>query len=347
MPDRVTGDDLKLRVNTGSTTGPVTVTVTDAIGDTVGTADGTLVGSGYWDAVVENPSSRIEGLWTATWNTPQGEIEQEFTVGAPGYLDKHTIRARVFSRIHNTHYGQVKFHSGDKVVDSFLYGGQGDYVGWWFIPDGTSIAAGIPRRVKAYNGDGLTLDQTYPFTLPAGTRYHLVYGVSPFELDDAMAEVMASLRRREYPTLHADGLSLAEHSIVKRVGYVDVPAGWDFVSAVYVTDPETHEEAREASEWDVIPGRRVEIKRVHSDASVRILGARYPRPAVFEDSVLDINPAMVIPGTAHRLHTSRSRGASTDPDEHIRRAVMAYQEFEDTLRRFRARIPNNLREVLP
>lgn len=347
MPDRVTGEDLTLRVDTGSTTGPVTVTVTESTGEEVGTATASEIGGGHWTADVSVGSYTNEGLWTATWDTPSGEIEQEFTVGPGGYLSKHAVQVRALSRIGESYWGQLSYHDSTQVVDPNLYGGSGDYVGYWFVPSADSDAAGMPRRVKAYNGSSLTLSEAYPFTLPSGTRYLLVRDVSPFEVDDALDEIVATLRRREYPKLHASGLSIEDYSESLETAEVEVPLGWDYVTGVYLTDSDGDEEEHPPSKWSMIPERRIFLKNVCDDeTTVRLYGARDPRSSVWEDSLIDINPSIVIPALAHRLHVARARGSSTDPDEHIRRTVMSYQEFEDAARRFRARVPRNLREVL-
>lgn len=346
MADRATGEDFTIRAETGDSASPVSVVITDASGETIENDNATYKGDGWWDYAVTGDTSS-EGLWTAVWTAPGGTITQSFTVGEPGYLTLHDLRRRVASwTARHTHYGMVSVVSSDSVTDDTLYGGSQDWVGSWLVFDHASHLGQVWRRVIGFNGSTLTVHKPYATSVSAGTRYTLMEDVSPFEIDTAIEEAISTFKHHERPELHVSGLTLDDYSTTTCTGYVDIPLGWEYVHSAHITETDGNERELSADFWEVASGRRIHLLTTDEDATIRLIGQRSPRMPVWEDSTIDLNPGLLVPATAHRLFVARARGSTTDPDDFLRRSMMATELVEQARRDTRGRVASNVRKAL-
>ena len=341
MADRQFGTSWRVLANLPSTGLSGTVTLRDPFGEAAGSAPFQEVGQGRYIATIDPAHTRAEGLWTAVWDYGSGTYEQPFTVNAGTGITLGTARVQAAQRVDVVHTGRVAASTLDTITDHSLIGGANDHLGKWVVPDENCADARHFRVVTGFNGSVLTVSSAYAQPLPVGSRYYLFSEhVQPEAVDRAIISVIQSLANSVAISLRAEGLVPDER------GIVTLPKGWTRLSEVWMTLDDGRMVSVAPRDWECLAGRRLRVLGANETVTLSITGSREPLPPVWDCSVLDVNPLLLLAGVASELHRSLAGGQATDFDAHLQRANMEFQTFGALLTRV-PRLPRNSVPIRP
>lgn len=338
MPDRTYGEQtLWLE----SSQAPDQVRLQDPTGASLDPVGVTQVYPGRSKALVTLPSSpRRDGLWVAEWTAGGLVIARTlFTVGdLQGHGTPLQALAQLAERWGPVWRGRAVSGTESTLSEPALALG-GDATGTFLVRlEGNEL--GEYRRARSFELGVLSLERAFATAIAPGEAY-LLTQFNPGQLLWALERALRSLGHTARPLLRAEGLPGEQE--------VQVPQGWEAVSGVWV---ETQDGLVRIPphRWAMAPGRRVHLKVRVSDlggTGVTLEGFRSARPWAFWDSELDLDASLLAAQAAIELFLSHSGGPATDPEERLRKAVLATQEAERLRLTRRSRIPHNARPVLP
>lgn len=342
MADSLVGSTIRLLADGLATSLSLTVTVYDALGTSRGSASATEVGSGRYVVTITSSNDTIEGLWTATWKVgATTHLTQEFTRDQRRSITRYQFRLGVADIVDHSHLGIVDAATADTVRDATLFAGDGNYRGWYVVPDPDRNDSGKFRRVTDYAGDTLTFTTAALVTPTAGDDYALL-SVDPKRIDHILSQVALSVRHAARIPVVATGLA------VDVDGLMTIPDGWSGVYDIHLLreDADTSIPLH-PSYWEMYPGRKLIIPaEADEDDTITLYGLRYGYAPLFDHSELDWDPLLIEGMVTSRLHRRMAAGSVTDPDEHFRRGITATQELDAIFWRKFPRIQRNFREVL-
>lgn len=341
MADRVTGKvaDLSADIR-GKTDETILITITNPYGtDTETNQSTTGNGHGRYSYTTSNTLD-IPGVWTATYLEGGSPVfVQEFSVGPRlGYARSlHDLRIDVVSRVEDVHEGYVLDADEKTISDPGLIGGAGDYQGWWIVPDPESPDAGRALMVDSYNGSSLEVAQRFWTALTENDRYTLM-DANPREVDRAIRTAVQDL-------LYLSRIPYTLSDIaVPSDGLITLPDYLTHVVDVWVPDSDVGSVPLANDSWSLQPGRTLYVDTDESTVTVMVLS--HAHVPLWEDSLVDIDPAVVIARAAHLLHANRAGSSTIDLDEHLRRQLAARDEYEQSRRSSVGRIPAGSRKIL-
>ncbi len=335
-----------------------TVTVTDPKGTAVVTAaSATTQGSSRWSYALTANQLTIAGLWTAVWTSGGNSKTQYFTVGyatAAG-LTRWDLVLALASREHEVIEGSMSAYQPAAVVDTSLRGGAGSYLGRYVIlhPDNGINLAGRFRRITAFNGSALTLASPFHADPAVDARYAII-NADPLEVERALRRVFDDLSEASRIPMRVSGLTLAATNYTKRLE-ITLPAGLTRVDTIWVDNCASRNTVNgmelTQNSWEPVVGRKVRVTIDQQSLDVAdtlvVRGTRQMRIPAFWDSEIDVESAPLVAGAAKELLAMRSGGPAVDVEEHLRRMLVAQQEFETSKRHSAGRPMPGSREVIP
>ena len=334
MPDRTLGASTCLWADLpGGAGGAVQARVTDPAGQVRAVLSAAVLNAdGRVGVTVSGDDLDAAGLWTVTWEEPGTNrlLHQDtFAVGPErGGLSRWELRLAVAARQGVVVEGTLATAMPGYLTDAELLGGAANYRGRWVMlaPEAGPALAGVVRRVTDFNGSALVLSRPFPEQVPVGTRYAL-FAIDPRELDRAVTIACRELAGKvRLPLLSPATLAREGDRLVCRV-----PAGFELLDSVY--GPDGVEIPGDA--WYPIPGRRLVVDAPERQAGDRLLlaGVRPLSPPVWEDSRVVGDATALIARAALEILATRAGGAGVDVKEHLRRQLVAGQEYEAALKR--------------
>ena len=342
MADRVIGRDARISIDIPGLDGEdVAVEARDAVGATVvpaGSAADAL-GEGRYAYTIPAALMVRQGLWTATYSVvgsdPVRAVTQTFSVGRtlPAGVTKYDLRYQIAQRVEDAIEGLITDADAGSLTDDTLTGGAGNYRGWYVALDPSSAEAGKFKRVADFNGSALELSSPF-LSAPASGQRYIVFNISPLEVDRAIATAISEVSQIARVSTQVTGVTPVN-------GAADVPEGLRYISEVYADDTRLDQ-----SGWTLAPGRRLILASVTGVNALSLTGVRSLTPLLWEDSVLDIEPGVVIARAAQLLHANRAAGAGVDIDDHLRRQLTAASEFGDFRGRVSGRLEQGARAVI-
>lgn len=351
MPDRVTGAAALVYVDAPRFSGAVTATIIDATGATaLNAASATKVGTARYPVTIPASAMTRQGVWVGTWTPASGEpIRQEFTVGPrqPG-LTRWELRLQIAGRLGGVIESTIDTSQPGVVIDPSLLGSPASYRGWWLLlhPEAGTALAGLARRVVDFAGSAMTLSSPFPLEPAAGTRYALMK-LDPREVDRAVVEAAKEMSGASRIPLAVSGLALVAGS-VEGTKALTLPQGFLGVTSLYTAKGEEVP----YDWWTTRPGRQLVLTQDGGSADletgdlVTVAGIRALYAPVWEDSVIEIEPTALKARAAVELLAARAGGAGVDAHEHLRRQLMAQQEYEGARRYAAGRMPAGIRPVI-
>jgi hypothetical protein len=322
-----------------------TVTLTDALGNSASasTAFTEVAQRRYRVTITPTPTRTVEGDWTATWSHDGSgsPLTQRFTVGPDRGGTLWDARLMVARRIKQIYIGTVDDVTSDTIVDAELIGGSTDHHGAWLLPWYDEYDAGRSRRVVNFDGTTLHLARPAVVTPSVGDRFVLFpESLQPTLVDAAINQVIHGLTEQGFVRVRVTDL------VPDTDGIVSLPNGWTHVYGVAITDPDDIRAEVEPENWEFLHGRKLIVEGIDETYTVHLRGLRPPRVPQWDDSVLDINPEIVVPGSAAIVHQDLAGGSATDYDAHLQRANNSFQQFGVQLTINLPNIPMNARRIL-
>jgi hypothetical protein len=325
----------------------VSVSVVNSVGQEVlPQTEATARGEGRYDTDLPGTSLNVSGQYVATWLGPDPlTVTRRFVVGrshAAG-LTLWELRIAVAKRVGEVILGRVTRATEASLIDDTLL--SGSYRGWWLMldPANAGYDAGRVRRVVGYNASVLELSSPLVSVPAAGDRYALFRNdVSPYDVDAAIHAAV-----REVATISRISVEISQIPVVTDTDgnrEITIPDLVTHVTAVW--DGATQ---LDADAWSMLPGRVIRLTDSAPETvseTLTITGVRTLSVPQFELSTLDIEPGVVIARAAVLLHAERARGGGVDVDEHLRRQLVAQEEFERNIRRVAGRIAQGSRPVI-
>jgi len=355
MADRVIGVSGIIYADLPGYVAPVTVTVTNPLGTAVATAAATTDQGAFRFSYPLTPT--MAGLWTAAWTGAAGTTTRYFTVGditAAG-LTRWDLLMALARREHEVVEGYISGYQPGVLVDTALRGGAGSYLGRYAVlhPDAGVALAGRYRRVTSFNGSSLNLDRPFSTDPSAETRYALI-NVPPLELEAAVKKVFDDMSERGRIPLRISGIPLVTTTYTRRLE-LTLPAGFTRVDTLWVDNcvARSTVEGMELAQsmWEPRPGRKVVVAidglSLAAGDTLIARGNRQMRVPAFWDSEIDVEASPLIAGAAKELLATRAGGPAVDVEEHLRRMLVAQQEFEATVRHSAGRPEAGSRLVIP
>jgi hypothetical protein len=358
MPDLLAGRAGTLYIDAPKLTAPVTVTVVNPLGTTV--VDGgstTNHGDGRYSAALSAANLSVHGVYTATWTGTGGVTkEQTFTVG-PAAASAHRLwdlRLRVAAREGLAIESAITDYDAGTISDHELAGGPGNYLNRWLMlhPDAGEALAGKVRRVAEFSGSALVLSSPFSTSPAPGDRYAL-FMVDPREIDAALRVAFREMAQRARVPITLSGLTLEEGVTVAHVKHVQVqlPQWITHVDTIW-------NEAGEmvpSSTWRLAPGRLLVMRdQLTNDfgsltvgKTITIRGIRELHYPQMESSTIEIEPTALIARASVEVLASRAGGPGVDLREHLRRQLLATQEWEANVASAAGRMPSGARAVIP
>lgn len=339
MADRVTGKAATITADIrGLTDETVTITLSNPYGTAVAT-DASTTNNGHGRYSYTTPALTVPGIWTAEWSYNSSVVKtQDFSVGPRlGYARAvFDLRTDVARRVVGVHEGRVLESQSNSISDPTLYGGAGDYQGWWIVPDYESDDAGRALMVQEYNGSTLQVVPQFWAAMSENDRYILME-VHPAEVDRAIQVAVQDLTNLSRIQISLPALTLTDN-------LVTLPDHITHVTEVWVPDDDEDLVRVGQTAWDTKPGRKLYVDTEEDTVTVTVLAnATVP---LWDDSLVDIEPASVIARAAHLLHANRAGSSTIDLEEHLRRQLAARDEYEQSKRSGVGRIPPGSRKVI-
>jgi len=364
MPDRVLqSNEVAFYADLPGATGSVTATLTNPAGTVIASGIPAGAVSGSDDRYQVNyfgSALTMHGVWKITWtDATYGAREPiPFTVGPAGGINLWTLRLMVAAREDEVIEGEITDLSGTTVTDLELLN-PASYKGRWFMvaPRSNPITGlnhwAKAKRVRDFSGSALILSSPYAGTEPvSGDRYALLK-VDPKEIDRALKIAFDEMKTRARVPITQAGLALAA-TATDNYWQVTLPAELTRVDTVWLTsvadDDEYNGKRLFDRVWRLEPGRKLIIgpdSVLAAGDTITISGTRDLSFPLDEISTLDIEPTALVSRAAIELMATRSSGAALDQKEHLRRFVMAQQEFEQAVGTSAGRVPNGSRAVIP
>jgi len=321
----------------GPAVGPVRVT--SASGRIV--IDGTALDSGVPGVAAAHlvlpASPRDDGVWTAAW--ADGSLTR-FTVGrgiGAGTLLEAVLQ--VCDRLGPVWRGRASEGTRDSVIDPGLVG-LGAVAGY-FLLRLSGPEKGHFRRITADQLGVLYWDRPFFTPIQAGEEFAVV-SANPERVKAAVLRALEGLSPATRVPLTADDIPVPESRVIT------VPEGWEGVSGVWATLEDGSEKKLIPTRWRTEPGRKLRIVREPAEVvSVSLEGFRSGMVPAFWDSNLDRDTATVASLAAAELYLSLAGGPAIDPDDRMRKAVLAIQESEKLRLTRRFRWPSSAKAVIP
>lgn len=354
MADRVASADASLYIDAPKLTTPATVTIADPLGVTLVTAaaatDLTDSRLGY---TLLAANTAKQGTYRAVWTGANAvTAAQDFTVGAadaPG-LTYWDLRLMVAAREGLAIEGAITDYEAGVVIDADMVGGAKNYLNRWLVvhPAAGTALAMQARRIKDWNGSGLTLSRPFGTAPVAGDRY-AIFLVDPREIDKALRVAFRELADRARVPVIMPGVVLLDGGTVGAQQYVAITLPADFTHIHSVWNRNSALLRQET--WELTPGRKLYFRRdgdtLIAGSVITIQGIRRLRFPQFGDSTIEVEPSALVARAAMEVLATRAGGAGTDTKEHLRRSAMAQQEYADTLRFSSGRMPPGSKPVIP
>lgn len=347
MADQTPGTAMRLLADLSSTGLTGTVTLTDPLGAAETPVAFIEVGLKRYRVTV-TPTSTVQGLWTAVWKDGSNTIllTQTFTVDTGIGATRYEVRLLAARKVsQETYEGVVTSGSTTTIVDDDLYGGDLDYNGYWLLRDPDSDESGSQRRVSDYDGTTHTLTVSRAWaTAPSADEDYCLFpdDLSPRDLDRELANSIRGIADAVLVPLHTSALVPTK---VNTVGEVTLPTGWEYVYEVWNTDSTGNHTRVSPDGWDLGRGRKLQVTGADDTWSLDIYGLRQARVPLWDHSVLDVNPLVLIAGMATAEHQDEAGGAATDVDVHLQRSAQAFAQYGALLTTRTARIPHNTRRI--
>lgn len=207
------------------------------------------------------------------------------------------------------------------------------------------LEAGEARRVLRHDGEVLTL--TPPFLTPVreGERYALL-ATAPGLLDQALE----AAHRAVSHTVRVE--QVLDWQPLEGEGPWDLslPRGWEAVFQVWVRVGEEEEAVLLPPQfWRPLPGRllrTVQPSRLPPLRAVRVVGFRSGSYPILPQGEVEGDVATLSAQASLRLFLSGAGGPAVDPEDRMRKAVLALQEAQQGRLTRRNRVPSNARPVL-
>lgn len=330
MADRILNEASTVWMDVPGATATGDYTLTDPIGDVSSLGTGISPSEGRYS--VSLPAQTIPGLYLLTLTVSGTSYQRRFTVGTRNAAGRtrYDIRADAAHRLGMVHIGLVDDADTESVSDVSLYGGASEYVSWWIVFGPDSANPGRSRMISDYNGATLQWADALPTSPVAGDQFTL-FQAQPAEIDRALEVAVRDMAELSRIPVTLE-LAVASDAVT-------VPQLVTHIHQLYEDDTLLTNSA-----WDTLPGRRVYYETDELTLTVR--GSRESWPPQWDDSLLDLPPAPIIARVAMQLHFNRARGNSSDLDEHLRRGMVAQDEWEQARRIVSGRIPSGSRLVL-
>jgi hypothetical protein len=344
MADRDPGSTpwrLLADLGSGGLTG--TVELTNPWWEAAGSVAFIEVGLGRYRASITPTGDIFDGLWVATWKDGSDNtlLVQPFTVGNDLGITKFEARMQAARRVGALHYGHVSSATTTTITDSTLIGGADDHNARWVMLDPNSNESGLERMVTDFSASALTLHTAFAGAPTAGHRYALFHEtMQPSQIDTTMEQVITGL---------GDSLWVPVQFTVGNPdedGIVSIPRGWSHVHKVMITDEDGIRHEVNPSYWTPMQDNKLYIGESEETWEVDLYGIRFCRVPVWEDSIVDINPLILVPAVAHSLLMDFARGQLMDPDDHRTRANLIFQEYGVQLTIRAPRFPKNAKKVI-
>lgn len=350
MPDRLAGVAADIYLDAPSLSGAVTVTVTDPAGTAVvNAAAATAVGdAGRWRYALTAAQLTKHGLWTAVWSDGSRSLTRTFTVGGAttAGLSLWALRLQVAARESVVWEGEIGAAESGVIVDHELVGAAQNYRGRWVVlhPDGGTANAGSPRRIRDFSGGVLALARPFPAAPAVGDRYAM-FTVAPREIDRALAVALSEISSRARIPLTVSGLTLVTGQVTETLE-ATIPAGFTGIDMLLTAKGEEYP----YDYWTTGPARKLiittKVGSIAAGDTVQVTGIRRLYLPQYDDSTSELEPTPVVARAAMELMASRAGGGGTDVNEHLRRQMMAEQEWQQSLRHAAGRVPGGLRPVM-
>ncbi len=286
---------------------------------------------------------RRDGLGTITW-WAGAALLQELPVflGAERRLPTRLeLLLDLAQRLGRVFVGTVTDGSIETVLDPQLQlGGSAEGL---FCLRLEGLEAGEARRVLHHDGGVLTLAAPFLTPVQAGERYALL-SVSPLLLDQALEAAQRAIAH----TVRVE--QVLDWQAVEGEGpwAVPLPRGWEAVFQVWVRT-EGGEVLLPPQFWDLAPGRLLRVvrpSRLPPVQAVRVLGFRSGSIPILPQGEVEGDVATLTAQASLRLFLSAAGGPAVDPEDRMRKAVLALQEAQQGRLTRRNRVPVNARPIL-
>lgn len=305
----------------------VTVTVVNPINQVIVDAqEATPLLEGRFHYRVHNVT--MTGLWQAVWeysaeeNEPSTQVITPFTVGPEDVasMTKFEVRAAVAQRTAETIEGEVFEALGHDFIDPRVVGGSGNYVKWWLLVNTRSIIS--PRRIHSFSGSGFVVQPEFEAPVMQGTPY-IMMNESPYAIDRAVEQAISEVSDTARIQVHVPNIPIGEG------GTIIVPRGLRDIHQVLLGDGTEIP----FNKWNTRSGRRLIIQGAGNAEFAQVIGTRPAGIPRWEDSRLDYDSGTIVARAASLIHAKNARGQGRDMNEHLRRQLAAYDEFEVGRRR--------------
>lgn len=283
----------------------------------------------------------VEGEGTLILDQVTGDVRVELPVTIGRGLGHGTMVeavVRLATKLHPVWIGQAQDGTEQTLTDPTLAMG-GSPVGWFCLRT-TGPEIGQFRRVTAFDPPVLFLDLPFLTPLVSGEPYVLVQ-VRPDLLRTAIEGAIRGIGHTARVPLKAVDLPLTGSYTTVPQGWEAVTRVWGWVDGVLTLLP--------PSFWTLKPGRTLELIGRGATlglATVTVEGFRSGRPPALWTAELDLDLETVVTQAAVDLYLSGAGGPAIDPEDRMRKTVLALQEAEGLRRARRSRVPSGARLVV-
>lgn len=208
----------------------------------------------------------------------------------------------------------------------------------------SGLEAGQGRRVREQSGAVLFLERPFLLPIQVGEPYVLI-DFAPDLLRSALEQAFRVLAHTVRVEQVLDWQELSGPGPWELV----LPEGWEAVFQVWGRTEEGTDLLLPPRAWDPVPGRKVRLQqvgRVPELAAVRVVGFRSGAFPARAEGEVEGDLATLVAQASLQLFLSGAAGSALDPEERLRKTVLAAQEAEQGRLRRRNRIPVNSRPVL-